>query len=336
MDPNVPLAEAVANFVEGSIQQSTYPEVMYGKAPGDLQAGYGVSLLSDAAKGRIKNFQESLEMAISHINSLVLCLVEKFGGKDGVDIYGVDVTENTKYRLNLNKAMIQGNYSNEVHIQPSLPQDEANRVVIGKQLADSKYISAETLRDQYLGIKAPTDETRRLALEEAMQSDELRVFRIQQALVEYYGQAKALSIMFDSTNQALMPPPPEGYQWTKDPNGNVTLKKAQAATPGPSSPGPQPGAGPLPSPMPPMPPGSPSGSPPIPPNGPPIQPPATLAGPQGGGFPPVMNGQFEGETLGQNQAMPPGLFDMLMNTQGSPQQQANLAAGFNPNGLPQG
>jgi len=49
-----------------------------------------------------------------------------------------------------------------------------------------------------------------------------------------------------------------------------------------------------------------------------------------------MNGQFEGETLGQNQAMSPGQFDMLMNTPGSPQQQMNLAAGFNPNGLPTG
>lgn len=337
MDPNVPLAEAVSTFVEGAIQQSTYPEVMYGKAPGDLQAGYGVSLLSDAAKGRIKNFQESLEMAISHINSLVLCLVEKFGGKEGVDIYGVNITENTKYRLNLNKTMIQGNYANEVHIQPSLPQDEANRIVIGKQLADSKYISAETLRDQYLGIKAPTDETRRLAFEEAMQSDELRTFRIQQALTGYYGQAQALSIMYDSTNQALMPPAPEGYEWTKDSNGNVTLKKSPPPpppTPGPSPLGPPSGPDMSGPPMPPMNSGPPSGPPSL--GTPPIQPPATLSGPQGGGYPPIMNGQFEGESLGQNQAMDPGLFDQLMNTPGSPQQQANLAAGFNPDGLPQG
>lgn len=333
MNPNVPLAEAVNTFVEGAIQQSTYPEVMYGQAPGDLQAGYGVSLLSDAAKGRIKNFQESLEMAISHVNSLVLCLVEKFGGAAGVDIYGVDTRDDAKYRLNLNKTMIQGNYQNEVRITPAIPQDDANRAVIGKQFADGKYISAETLRDQYLSVKAPTNETQRLAFEEAMQSDELRTFRLQQAVLKYYGDGPGMAVLFGTP---LMPTPPEGYEWTKDPNGNVTLKKSapQQPTPGALPPGPPNGAGQPPMPMPPTNSGGALGQPPL--GTPPIQPPATLAGPTGGGFPPIMNGQFDPETLGQPQGMPPGQFDMLMNTPGSGQQQMNLAAGMNPDGLPYG
>lgn len=329
MNPNVPLAEVVSAFVEGAIQQSTYPEVMYGQAPGDLQAGYGVSLLSDAAKGRIKNYQESLEMVLSHVNSLVLCLVEKFGGKQGVDIYGVDDVDKSKYTLNLNKSMIQGNYTNEVHINPAITQDDANRVVIGKQLADSKYISAETLRDQYLGIKAPTDETRRLAFEEAMQSDELRTFRLQQSLIQYFGAQEALSVMY---NTPLMQEPPEGYTWNKDLNGNVTLKKNPPPTPGPSQNGPTSGF-PEQLSQPPMNGGqeqfAPGGTPPL-------QPQATLSGPSGGGFPPISQGQFEGETFGQDQAMPPGQLDMLLNTPGSPQQQMNLAAGMNPEGLPYG
>lgn len=333
MNPNVPLAEAVSTFVEGAIQQSTYPEVMYGQAPGDLQAGYGVSLLSDAAKGRIKNFQESLEMALSHVNSLVLCLVEKFGGKDGVDIYGVDARDNLKYRLNLNKSMIQGNYQNEVKITPAIPQDDANRIVIGKQMADGHYISNDTFRDQYLSVKAPTDESKRIAFEEVMQSDELRNFRGQQALIAYFGEEKALAVMYGTT---YMPEPPEGYTWTKQPDGSVTLKKAPPPqpTPGPSPLGPPNGVGPLGPPMPPTNSGPPLGGPPS--LAPPIQPPATLAGPTGGGFPPTMNGQFSPELMGQNPAMPPGQFDALMNTLGSGQQQMNLAAGMNPDGLPNG
>lgn len=334
MNPNVPLAEAVNTFVENAIQQSTYPEVMYGQAPGDNLAGYSVALLSDSAKGRIKNFQESLEMALSHVNSLVLCLVEKFGGKDGVDIYGVDDRDNAKYRLNLNKAMIAGNYQNEVKITPAIPQDDANRVVIGKQLADGKYISAETLRDQYLGIKAPTDETKRLAFEEAMQSDEMRSFRMQQSVLDYYGEQAGLAVLYESDGQSLMPKPPEGYVWNKDSNGNVTLKKAPPPppTPGPLPPGPPNGAGPLPPLPTPTSGGPPSGQPPL--GTPPLQPDAMLAGPQGGGFTPDMNGQFQGESLGMPQDMPPGQFDALMNTLGSGNQQARLAAGMAPEGLP--
>lgn len=317
MNPNVPLAQAVYSQLEGYVQQSTYPEVMYGQAPGELQAGYGVSLLSDAAKGRIKNFQESLEMALVHVNELVLALVEKKGGKAGVDIYGVSERNNEKYRLNLNKKMINGVYHNDVRIAPALPIDDMQRVVQGTQLANSKYISAQTLRDKYLGVEVPTDETRRITLEEAMQSDELRPYRLRRALEEYFGK-EAYTIMFGTD---LMPPPPEGYEWVMGENGKVELKKA-----GPQMP---PGGGPEQGGsggMPPM------GGPMPPPGGPPLQPEATLVPPMGGGIPPVLQGQLEGESLGLPQAGDPLMLDMALNTMGSPNEQMRMAAGLPPEG----
>jgi hypothetical protein len=58
--------------IDGAMQESTFPGVMYGKAPGDLQAGFGVSLLADQAKGRIRAPLENLEFALAQVNEMVL------------------------------------------------------------------------------------------------------------------------------------------------------------------------------------------------------------------------------------------------------------------------
>jgi hypothetical protein len=329
MNPNVPLAESIYAQIEGHVQQSTYPEVMYGQAPGELQAGYGVSLLSDAAKGRIKNFQESLEMSLAHVHSLVLCLVEKKGGKEGVDIYGVNERDNEKYKLNLNKEMINGAYENEVRISPAIPQDDANRVVMGKQLADSKYISAQTLRDKFLGVPVPTDEARRIALEEAMQSDEMRNYRLRRALEDYFEEDMP-TVAWDTP---FMPLPPPGMEWTMGPQNKPILR--------PTPPTPPPGPMPMdPSMAPPTggpPPLSGGGGASMMPPGPPMQPEATFTPPIGGGMPPVMQGQFEGENLGMPQDGPPLDFQLLMNQQLPPGEELRLAGGLPAKGpLPGG
>lgn len=325
VDPNVPLAQEVFRQIDGHVQQSTYPEVMYGRSPTDFNTGYGVSLLSEAAQGRIKNFQESLEMTLAHVHSVVLALVEKKAGKQGIDVYAVNEVDREKYRLTLTKEMINGNYENEVRIKPAIPADDANRVVIGKQLADGKYISSQLLRDEFVGVAMPSDETRRIALEEAMQSDEMRPYRLRRAIEDYYGD-DALTIMYDA-KAPFMPEPPAGMKWEKGPDGKV---KAVPVNPQPQPPLPMgPGGPPMPPegpmgmpPGPPMPPEGPMG-----PGGPPMQPPG-VAGPMGGGFPPSMTGQFEGETLGMDPNMDPNLFAALMNNPLPPNEQLKVAAGM--------
>jgi hypothetical protein len=326
MNPNVPLAQAVYDQVAQHVHQSTYDPVMWGTAPAELKAGYGVALLTDAAQGRIKNFQESLEMAIEHVNELVLALVEKHGGTKGVDIWGVSERNNEKYRLNLNKKMIGGVYHNEVRITPAMPTDDLQMTLQGKQLADSKYISAQTLRDKWLGVQVPTDETRRIALEEAMQSDEMRPYRLRRAMEDYYGE-DALTMMFETE---LMPSPPEGYEWVKEESGKVVMRKLPSSGPtGPESLDLPPGPPPM------GPPGL-GGPPPMdggmagmPPGGPPLQPPG-IGTPLGGGIPPQLQGQIEGENLGMDPAMDPLLMDMIMNTPQSPDEQMGMAAGVPP------
>lgn len=329
IEPNVPLAQAVYSQVEGYIQQSTYPEVMYGQAPGELQAGYGVNLLADAAKGRIKNFQESLEQGLSHVHKVALALVEKKGGKKGVDIFVVDDVGREKYTLTLTPEMIGGNYENKVRISIALPQDDANLVTMGVRLADAKYISAQTLRDKYLGQEVPGDESLRIAFEELMQSDEMRDYRLRRA-GEIYFKEDFLEIAF---GKPFMPELPEGYEWYKDEKGKV---KARIMPPQQTTAEPAVGAAAGAPSMAPLAPDATAGLPP--PTGAPspmgasplgssIQPEAVMAGPQGGGFPPVMQGQLEPETLGMPQDMPQLQFDPITGTPIPPQEELDLLAG---------
>jgi hypothetical protein len=117
-----------------------------------------------------------------------------------------------------------------------------------------------------------------------------------------------------------MPEPPPGFEWTMGDNGKVILKE----TPPPPPPGPE--QMPLD-----MPPGMPPEGP-MPPGGPPLQPDAMLTGPQGGGFPPYMNNQLEGENLGLPQDVDPMLLDQMLNTPGSDLEQLRMAGGFPPEG----
>jgi hypothetical protein len=203
-----------------------------------------------------------------------------------------------------------------VRISPAIPQDNAARVSMGLQIANSKYISAQTFLDKFLDVQVPTDETRRLALEELMQSDEMRPYRLRRAAEEYYKE-DALDVLFETP---FMPEAPEGFEWTKNDKGKVMLKELNPEPPSPPMDGP-PGEIPM----------GPGGQDPMA-GGPPLQPEAQLVGPQGGGFPPYMNGQLEGENLGMDQAMDPMMLDAMLNTPMSANEQIRAAGGFPPEG----
>lgn len=363
IDPNIPLAQTVYQQIDQHVQQSAYPEVMYGKAPGDLQAGYGVSLLSDAAKGRIKNFQEGLEMVLSQVNSLVLGIVEVFATK-GVTIWGYDQRDQTKYHLTLDKSIIAGNYENEVSITPVIPSAMMQMQTLGIRLADAKYISRQTLRDNFLDIPVPSDEEARLLREELMDADELRGFRLRQAALKWEPKKWLEILSRDPMSQQLLPQIP-GYHWTVE--GDLERDEIQGpgaippamppeamlpmggmgmgAPAGPPGPGPMGPGGPPPGMIPQggMPPGMPPGGGPPPgiPGGsmppgmggpPPVQPPMVMTGPEGAGgpIPPAMQGLMSPGDMGMPPQENPLGFASLMGNPMSPEEELIRMAGMVP------
>lgn len=293
---NLGVIESMLAKVDQGIQQSTFPSVLYGQA-GSMQAGYGVSLLSDAAKGRIKSPLEYLEMAVMQVNEAVMGLIEQFDEDgDGVDIWGKDTRNSKLYKLCLYGKDMNGYYENLVTLRPNLPQDDIQRMTFGLRMAESGRMSNQTLWDKWINMPMPVDEQDRIWTEQLLNGEELGPNLKLVKLMEHYPKTWKNIIKgtpLEQVAEKMFGPPPQAI------DGQLAGQ-----------------------PMPPMPPGMPPMGPP-----PPIQPPNML----GPGVPPVMQGQLEPENLGLPPDSDPALFAQLMGRPLPPGEEMNLMMG-----LPQG
>jgi hypothetical protein len=327
---NLNTIEGMLAKVDESLQQSAFPNVMYGDA-GSMQAGYGVSLLSDAARGRIKSFLEYLELGVMMVNEAVMSLIEVMDDDDkGVEIWGKNAKDNKLYKLCLYAKDLGGYYENMVTLRPNLPQDDMARQAFGLQLQQGGNLSRQTLWDKFLNIEVPTDEQDRIWTDRLFDSPELGANIQLTKLVQIYPKTwemiiKGTPLEETARKMGILPPPPPPM--------------------GPPM-GPPPGMGGPPGMMPPgmpgLPPMPPDGGPPPgmmgppPPGGPmPLQPPA-IPMPMGGGMPPAMQGQIEPEMMGLPPDGDPALFAQLMGQPLPPGEEMNLLAGLPQEGLPRG
>ena len=305
-DVNAQLLESMLTKVDTSLQQSAFPQVLYGDA-GNMQAGYGLTILSQAATGRVQAVREAMERSLMQLNSLVLMLIMAFDDDDeGVELWGRDAGSEKLYKTCLYKNQINGYYENAVQLKVSTPQDDIALQTLGIRLADGKYISKATFRDKYLKITVPGDEEKRIMAEMALENPEVQ---------------KVLSVAnlirsFPETWEGLV----AGTELEQI--ANKIIEKTTGIPMGPP-----PMGGPPPGMMPP-----PQGPPPGMMVGPPpsIQPPAELIGPMGGGIPPEMQGQMGGgEVMGLPPDMPPELLAQIMG-QGLPPGEELDAMGGPP------
>lgn len=321
---NLNLLQSVFNQVDAASQQSSFPGVMYGQAPGDIQAGFGVNLLRDQAQGRIKGIRNNLENTLATAHRIVLGLVEELAGKDGVTLWGYHEGDRKTYTLTLTKKDIDGTYENRVVLAPAVTDDNVQKQTLGIQMANARAISWSTFRDHFLSVDLPRDEDVRIALEDAimakvpgmMEKRSLRAIQtyyeldqegLERAIVgtglwdvymaekqwdEQKRMDKEAQQLYDETGQV-----PMGYH--PMPDGTVMRDDQMPAQGGPGQ-QPMPGG--------PMPPGAPAGAPPPPGQGMPPEmmgPPPEMGGmplqPEGmvpGDLPPQMQGQISLQDLG--------------------------------------
>jgi hypothetical protein len=291
---NAQLLESMLAKVDTNIQQSTFPGVLYGDA-GNMQAGYGINILSQAATGRVQPVREAMERSLMQLNELVLMLIDVFDDDgDGVELWGRDEGSGKLYKTCLYKKQIAGYYENAVQLKVSTPQDDIQLQTLGIRLADGKYISKQTLWDKYLKITVPSDEQRRIYAEMALDHPEVQKVLSVTRLIEAYPETWEAMIKGTPLEQMAyriasevlelpieLPPPPPMPE--------------QPPMPPPGMNGPMPPQGPM-----------------MPPGPPPIQPGAELVGPMGGGIPPEMQGQMQGESMGMPPDMDPALFAQIM------------------------
>lgn len=299
-DVNVPLAQTMLQAVEGQIQQSTFPGVMYGEAPGQMSAGYGVSILADQARGRIAQFRNNLESTLEHVNELILGLVETQAGDDGVRVWGRSESSGSLYHEVLQPKDIQGQWHNLVNLSPQITTDDAQKQTLGLRMVQGGIISKRTFRDKIMTMAFPSDEQERIELEKALESPQMQPKVMLRAVQSYFP---------DTWQEVIKATPFEQVAMQDD--------APEGMPPGMPSGGP---GGPPPGMMPPGMQGPPQGGPPMPPPGmmpPNGGPPPGMQGPPPGMLPPGMPPELA--------SLPPAVIQQLLAQGGPPVQPAGLA-----------
>lgn len=302
---NLEVINSIMTAVDASIQQSSFPAVMYGD-PSGIQSGFGVNTLQQASINRVNTPRSYLEMVIREVNELMLCLVDMNAGRKGVSVYAKDYATRSAYSSLLTPKDIDGYYCNTVTLQNTVAQDEIAKINILSMLADKGVLSKMTVRDNIHLVDVPADEEGRVWIERALESQDMAPrTMLANWMVRYPDTWKNLikGTMLEKAAQdmgLLKPPPPPPPQ--APPGGGPP---PPGAPPGPGGPLPQPGGppgmagGPPPGP-PPEPPGPPPGPPMGPPPGPPPLGPEPLPPQMNGApmLPPAMQGQMEPEMMG--------------------------------------
>lgn len=186
-DVNVPLAQTMLTQIDAHIQQSTFPGVLYGQAPGQMSAGYGVSILADQARGRIAQFRTNLENTLEHVNELVLGLVEEYATeKEGVKVWGRGGNDGKLYHETLKPSDIQGQWHSLVSLSPQITTDDAQKQTLGLRMVEKGIISKRTFRDRIMSMNFPADEQERIELEKALDSPQMQPKVLLRAVQSYF------------------------------------------------------------------------------------------------------------------------------------------------------
>ena len=330
-DVNLPLANNMMQIVEKMTQESTFPGVLYGDA-GNMQAGYGVSILSDAARGRVSLFRRNLESGIEQANALILGLVETFAKDEGVTVWAKSEKSGEIFRETLKASDIKGNFENLVTLTPQIPSDDIQKQTIGMRMVQEKIMSKKTYRDRFANITFPDDEGTRVEIEKALEDP---AFAAKSAL-------KAFQDTYPDTWEQLIAGTPLEEEARKQEEAEAAekqrreMEKLARQFPGLFAPGgmPMPVQG-----GPAQPPSGAGMGPQMPPNlnmqsgpvqgipAPPIQPPGMM---MNAGVPPEAQGQLTPELMGLGPNVDPLLWAQITGQQVPPNEELDMLSGLPP------
>ncbi|MFN8468566.1 MAG: hypothetical protein U0X20_23610 [Caldilineaceae bacterium] len=318
VDVNIPLAQSMLGLVDQHAQQSTFPGVMYGQQPGELQAGYGVSILADQARGRINQFRTGLESGLEHVDALILGLVEAYAGRKGVSLWGKAQGAGNLYHETLTPKDIAGLYENLVSLAPQLSTDEIQKQTLGMRMVEAKIMSKRTFRDKHMTVPMPPDEELRIQVEQALESDMLSPKTQLNALRAYFPDSYS-NIIAGTPFQQLEMQESQGAQPPPQPGAPMGGMPPQGMPMLPPGAGPQ-----IPQGMPPQMMMPPQGGPP--PGPMPLQAPGMIQG-----IPPQMQGGLTPEAMG----IPPeldglGVYQQMLGQQMSPEEEEQRMMGLPP------
>lgn len=296
--PNSELVANMSAMMESAMQQSSFPEVLHGKAPGDVQAGYGIDILAQSARGRINSFRQNLERTIATINMIALDMLSwpNVSKKKGITVFGFSPQAQMGRYYTINEKMVDGKYRTIVNLKVDLDSSRLQKQTFWLRLVEAGIISKKTFLETVLTDEVPEEELERVKIQEALESDEMKPKTLLYALQSGFPEEG------DKDNRAAT--------WRElienTPFAALVAQEDEAMNPQ------VPANGDLEQMLGGMPPGMPpgmQGPPPGPPQGPPMQAEMPMS--------PVMPVETQGgltpEAMGAGANFPPELWDMLMN-----------------------
>lgn len=310
--PNSQLVQNMSGMMESYIQQSTFPDVLHGKAPGDVQAGYGIDILAQSARGRINSFRQNLERTLQQINSIVLHMTTWPNVVDGLTVYGYSTAALAPRTLTLEEDDVNGAYRSIVNLKVEMDGNNLQKMTFWLRLVEAGVISKRTFLEVLLPDDIPEDEFTRIAEQSFWESDEMKPKYFLYGVRDRYptdAEKKEGEQATDNWQNIIRNTPfqalaeAEGLLGRPEPKPQVPadgqmppMNAMMGAMGGQMPPGP-----------PPVPPMGPEMAPPGP-GGPPIQPEAMMSP----AMSPEQQGLLTPEALGAP-GMAPGEWDALMN-----------------------
>lgn len=184
--PNSMVTDQTFEMLSTDSQQATFPGVMHGQAPGSLQAGYGVSILANAAQGRIASAQYNLERSMEQCNAIMFSLVESNAVKIGADggvaggdgigvrVWGKADGKRGFFYETLFAEEIDGYYENRVRLTPNVPQNDIQDQTLGMRLVEMGIASKQWYRDNLIQAPISPDEDKQVLVEQMMEDPTIK------------------------------------------------------------------------------------------------------------------------------------------------------------------
>jgi len=185
IEPSMPADTApLLNIMSGELQRAGFPHTAYGEL-GFRLSGFAISQLQGVMGTVVGPFAQALEQAYRLAS---VSLLKQFASGDFKRVEVVGRTSRNEAfgypeKLGIKPKEIKQNWYPEVSLIPTLPKDDAQRMMLAVQAKREGLLSPQTIREDYLEVEDVDLEQMKIDREFAVNLPLIRLTRIYWALI---------------------------------------------------------------------------------------------------------------------------------------------------------
>jgi hypothetical protein len=161
LNPNPIDSGPVIDSLIDDIQKGSLPSILWG-ITGGTEAGFGISMMTDAARDQLYAVVEAMQEMFESVNEYELILIRDFVEGD-IGFWTRDTDGSVRSGVTLNAQDIEASGTETVvKYRDISPKDKAMMAQLAAMLTEKKLISMDTAREHYLGIDNPERENQKV------------------------------------------------------------------------------------------------------------------------------------------------------------------------------